>query len=224
MSKLRESQGDMYEWVTDMWTPVKGCSHDCKYCYCKRFQFPLNMTPRFDRKQFDIDLGSGKCIFVCHTGDLFCDAMKDSWIKIIVAKTQCNDFFDCNGNQFMFQSKNPSRMLEYEFKTNSIIGTTIETNRNYSLSKAPPVSERAKAMSELSKKYQTFVTIKPICDFDLQELVDLIKLANPKFVNIGADSKHCKLPEPSKEKVQQLIESLSFTEIRKKNNLSRLLQ
>ena len=36
---------------------------------------------------------------------------------------------------------------------------------------------------------KTYVIIEPIMDFDLEELVALIKLFNPEQVNIGKDSK-----------------------------------
>ena len=53
----------------------------------------------------------------------------------------------------------------------------------------------------------------------------LIWFANPDFVNIGADSKNNGLPEPSKEKVLELIDRLNeFTEVRNKKNLKRILR
>jgi hypothetical protein len=33
------------------------------------------------------------------------------------------------------------------------------------------------------------ITIEPIIDFDLEEFTELIKLASPLFIAIGADSK-----------------------------------
>jgi len=69
-----------------------------------------------------------------------------------------------------------------------------------------------------------YLTIEPIMDFDLDKLVRIIKTAKPKQVNIGADTGNNGLPEPSKEKVLQLIEEIEkFTTIHNKNNLKRLL-
>lgn len=74
------------------------------------------------------------------------------------------------------------------------------------------------------KKLNLLVTIEPLCDFDLNEFVEIIKKAQPVQVNIGADSKGCNLPEPSKEKILALIAELNkFTIIHKKSNLERLL-
>ena len=76
----------------------------------------------------------------------------------------------------------------------------------------------------MSKKgYETMVTIEPIFDFDLEELVDIVVMANAEWINIGADSKGHKLPEPSKEKVENLIKVLQEkTNIKLKNNLARI--
>ncbi len=67
------------------------------------------------------------------------------------------------------------------------------------------------------------LTIEPILDFDLKEFVDMIRDINPKWVNIGADSQRHNLPEPTREKVDDLIKELKkFTEIKEKSNLKRL--
>jgi hypothetical protein len=61
-------------------------------------------------------------------------------------------------------------------------------------------------------------------DFDLEEMVELIKRCNPVQVNIGADSGNNHLPEPSMEKLLALIDELQkFTTIARKSNLGRLL-
>jgi hypothetical protein len=83
----------------------------------------------------------------------------------------------------------------------------------------------ARAYGIGSFKFNRYVTIEPIMDFDLKELVQLIKIANPVQVNIGADSGNNNLPEPSKEKLLSLIDELQkFTVIDQKRNLSRLLK
>lgn len=34
---IKESKGNMYEFVTHTWNPIKGkCSHGCTYCYMKK--------------------------------------------------------------------------------------------------------------------------------------------------------------------------------------------
>jgi hypothetical protein len=80
-------------------------------------------------------------------------------------------------------------------------------------------------MSKLKEHFDIYVTIEPILDFDLQDMVALIKACEPNQVNIGADSGNNHLPEPSKEKLLALIDALKeFTVIDKKTNLQRLLK
>ncbi|MFX1295603.1 MAG: hypothetical protein ACFFD2_12230, partial [Promethearchaeota archaeon] len=70
-----------------------------------------------------------------------------------------------------------------------------------------------------------YITIEPIMDFDLNKFVQLIKVSYPKQINIGADSGNNHLPEPSKEKILELISELKkFTIVHKKKNLNRLLK
>jgi hypothetical protein len=62
-------------------------------------------------------------------------------------------------------------------------------------------------------------------DFDLVEMIGLVKKSNPQQVNIGADSGHNNLPEPNREKVLELLTALEeFTIVKQKSNLSRILK
>lgn len=210
----------MYPWVTHTWNVVKGkCPHDCSYCYMKRF--PQGKL-RFDEKELKRDLGSGNFIFVGSSCDMWADYIPESWIRKILKK--CCE----HNNLYLFQSKNPERFHYYPsfFPLPLSLCTTIETNRDYNISKAPNVFDRASALNCFnipSQIFTTIVTIEPIIDFDLHEMIDLIKTANPKWVNIGADSKGHNLPEPSWDKVQKLISALKeFTEVKVKSNLERL--
>jgi DNA repair photolyase len=166
-------------------------------------------------------LGEGKRIFVCSNNDLFCAENLD--IRIILRNCQQYQ------NEYIFQTKNPTKAFEYraDFPKNSTIGTTIETNRPMGLiSKAPQPLERLSGIKEFKHAgFKTFITIEPILDFDTSAFVDIITCANPDFINIGADSKHSGLPEPSPEKIIDLLDELKIcgVTIRKKSNLERLM-
>jgi len=222
---LRESKGNMYVFVTHTWNPIKGrCAHDCVYCYMKRF--PQNEI-RLDDKELKTDLGKGNFIFVGSSTDMFAHNVPVEWVRAVLDRC-----WEDSENQYLFQSKNPGRFLSSlvvgrlsRFKP--VLGTTIETNRlNYNLSKAPDVYARANAVQRLANNgFQTMVTIEPIADFDLEPLVDLVARCQPEWVNIGADSKNYGLPEPDKEKIDALIVELQkFTEVKVKDNLSRLVE
>ena len=217
---LTESKGNMYTWVTHTWNTIKGeCPHGCTYCYMKRWG--KQKPPRLDEKEFKTDLGNGNFIFVGSSCDMFADDIPKVWIE----KTLSYLSFE---NTYLFQSKNPSRMWNYrgEFPWSTKICTTIETNRFYPeiMQNCPKPLDRSLYGARIGYKYEMYVTIEPIMDFDLTEMVKLIKWCNPKQVNIGADSGHNNLPEPSKEKILELIDELKkFTVIDQKRNLSRLL-
>jgi DNA repair photolyase len=217
---MREAKGNMYDFVTHTWNAMKGkCYHKCAYCYMNIFDLG---KLKLDEREFSTDLGENNFIFVGSSTDMFAiDVTPEQIIKIL---NYCSKF----NNKYLFQSKNPRRifkMLKYLPK-NSIIGTTIETNRKYKmLGRAPIVDQRAEYLGKIREAgFEVMVTIEPIFDFDVDKLVKLIKTANPSWVNIGADSKRNNVPEPSKQKVLELVKELrTFTEIRKKNNLGRIL-
>ena len=87
---------------------------------------------------------------------------------------------------------------------------------------SPKIEDRVRAMEEIADLgIDTYVTIEPIMDFDLNKMVDFIKRCKPKQVNIGKNTnKMVRLPEPSKNKVLSLIDELqNFTEVHIKNNI-----
>lgn len=216
---LRESTGNMYSFITHTWNPIKGkCPHDCSYCYMKRWgkQKPL----RLDENEMKTDLGSGNFIFVGSSTDMFAKAVPRLWIKKVLNK--CGQAYQ---GGYLFQSKNPSRFIDFlgMYPSNAIFCTTIETNRWYPeiMNNAPSPSERSDAMFKWP--YPKYVTIEPILDFDLKPMVELIRYCNPIQVNIGADSGNNHLPEPSKDQVLALIAELKkFTVVHRKINLGRL--
>jgi len=216
---VKGKKSNMYQFIDATWNTVKGeCFHDCSYCYMKRWG-KLNPV-RFDEKELKTDLGTGNFIFVGSSCDMFANNIPHEWI----AKTleYCHKF----NNKYLFQTKNPKRLLEFKLP-NSVICTTIESDIFYPeiMALSPTPYERTKYMGMLSDcGFETFVTIEPIMDFNLNGIIELIKICNPEQVNIGADSGNNNLPEPSKEKVLELISELQkFTVIHNKKNLKRLL-
>lgn len=219
----------MYDWISHMHSHLAGvCPHQCKYCYVQKN--PFGVSPRYTgalrilEGEFKVNYGSGRTIFIEHMNDMFAKEVRNEWIEKIFA--HCNLF--SSNNHYVFQTKNPERALEFYkyFPPNSLIGTTIETNRDTSeYSQAPLPFSRYKAMVTFARSgFSTFVTIEPIMDFDVEELSRWIRDISPMFINIGADSKKCSLPEPRSEKISQLISWLQANgiTIKKKTNLQRL--
>jgi len=213
---MNETKGNMYGFITHTWNPIKGkCSHDCSYCYMKIF--PIGKL-RLDNKSLTEDLGENNFIFVGSGTDMFAENVPDEWIAKVLK--YCRKF----DNKYLFQTKNPFKFWKFieMHPKKCVLGTTIETNRAYEFSKAPSVLERSKWLQ--NNIIPTMITIEPIMDFDLPELIYLIEQAKPDWVNIGADSKSHNLPEPSKEKILELvIELKKFTEVKIKTNLRRIV-
>ncbi len=221
---LNKSKGNMYPWITHTINYVKGkCYHNCTYCYMKQWG-ELNPV-RFDEKELKIDLGNGNFIFVGSSCDMFTQDIRFDWIERILDK--CNE----HQNSYLFQSKNPELievlMQDLYWPIGTTICTTIETNRFYKdiMRNSPIPKLRAYGMNDIAhRNIDTYVTIEPIMDFDLKELIPMIETCLPKQVNLGADSKGHKLPEPPKEKILELITELEkFTKVKQKTNLKRLL-
>jgi len=103
-----------------------------------------------------------------------------------------------------------------------VFGTTIESNRYSTFSKAPSPLMRKQAIQGI--KLPKMVSIEPVMDFDIDILIDWVRQIAPEFVSIGADSKRHNLPEPTPDKVLALIEELSkITIVKVKDNLRRLM-
>jgi hypothetical protein len=214
---MNESKGNMYEWVTHTWNTIKGqCYHNCSYCYVKRWG-KLNPV-HFDKSELNTDLGYDNFIFVGSSCDMFAETIPHEWIQKTL--DYCYKF----SNQYLFQSKNPARMFVYLNYDICIPCTTIETNRWYPefMGNTPLPKNRAIDIGCFEGK--KYVTIEPIMDFDLKEFVDILKYTDATQINIGADSGKNNLPEPSKEKILELISELEkFTRVKQKSNLKRLL-
>jgi DNA repair photolyase len=205
----------MYDFITHTFNCIKGqCYHNCSYCYMHRFkQNPIH----FDEKELKTNLGSGNFIFVGSSNDMFAKEIPEEWI--LKTLEHCGKF----DNKYLFQTKNPEnirRILPYQ----SVVCVTLETNRLYSLimKNSPQPIKRVEHMKLI--RHPLYITIEPIMDFDLKVFVGMLDCGAIQ-INIGADSGGNHLPEPSKDKILDLISELKkFTTVELKKNLNRLLR
>ena len=226
---LNKVKGNMYDFLNDYpvkganrgytWNPIKGrCKHDCVYCFMKRWGKPLPDL-RLDRQEMETDLGKDNFIFVGSSTDMFAKNVDFNDRQRVIIK--CRDFPE---NKYLFQTKNPHNMEFHDFPNDTVLATTLETNRYIYNSKAPYPSIRAWGLEAI--KLPKMVTIEPIMQFDLIPFAEMIRRCNPEWVNIGADSTNGRkysLPEPTWTQIEDLIAELrKFTEVKLKKNLNRL--
>lgn len=227
---LNKPSGNMYPRAYT-WNPLAGeCPHECGYCYVQNDIAPMLKRCGNDKyygelclveKEFKVPLvvPDGFVIFVQSCGDLFANLVPDAFILKVL-----NRIREFPQTTFLLQTKNPERFFDFEIPENCILGTTIESNRPYSLTKAPDPELRWLAMKKMPTTRKVMVSIEPVMDFDLNKMLIWFGILRPSFVSIGADSGHNNLPEPSPTKLNQLLWQLElFTEVRRKANLSRLL-
>lgn len=209
----------MYAGV-ETWNIFVGCKHDCTYCR-PSFQNPLkrwakancrdcyDYRPHFHPERMKKIPKKANLIFVAACGDLaFATA---DVVETILARIRHVR------RTFLIQTKNPIAFYYVDFPPNVIFGTTLETNRSMAkYSRAPPPESRAKALAS-HKHGRKFITVEPIVDFDLDELVGLIYDVRPERVWVGYENYGVGLPEPPLEKTLELIDRLEdFTLVGRK--------
>ena len=209
----------MLDIITKTWNPVIGCLHNCVYCWARRLaetrlthleKYKDGFKPRLAEYELEKKFRK-QYVFACDMGDLFGDWVPREWILKVIDAVRSNP-----SSYFLFLTKNPKRFFEFSdaYPKNLVLGATIETNRDYNVSNAPPQSERYKCMVELPYA-RKLISIEPIMDFDLDVFVQWIKDIAPVMVHVGYTKYNHRLPEPIIAKTKKLMEQLkSFTRVK----------
>ena len=217
---LNKAKGNMYGFVTHTWNFIKGvCPHNCSYCYMRKW-WPQMSAPRLDEKEFKVNPGSGKVIFVGSSIDMNAYPIPGDLRREVV------EYLSQFDNQYFFQSKNPNDFFQYIYPKNTILCTTIETNRYYKkiMGNSPTPLERCDSFRHNISIYKKMITIEPVMDFNINIMLKWIRNILPIQINIGADSGGNNLPEPSPEKLKRFIYALKVGgfNVHLKDNLERL--
>jgi DNA repair photolyase len=221
----------MYHFSKEQKNPQVGCKFGCTYCAFRKLTHRLSdcpdckaYIPHYHPERFKKNpkkTVDKEFISLCLNGDVsFASA---EFIQTLIK--YCEQWHD---RTFLIQSKNPARLLCFDFPYNVVLGTTIETNYKAigndnvlysSISKAPHPEERYRAIRQVQKN-DVHITIEPVMDFHADELVSWMKdVPCLKVINIGYDSRPQlnRLPEPSLRKVEELIARLEpIAEVRRK--------
>jgi protein gp37 len=162
----------MFDMINATWNPVVGCLHCCSYCWARRLaetklknieRYRDGFRPKLIEKELS-RIFHKKYVFAVDMGDLFGDWVPSEWILKVIEAIK-----NSPSSYFLFLTKNPERYMEFLdlYPENVVLGATIETNRDYPVSRAPPTFERYKYMVDLPFK-KKLVSIEPIMDFDLE--------------------------------------------------------
>lgn len=217
----------MFSFITRTWNPLAGqCQYRCIYCWAqgvKGLTSKYNLTkykgkPRLHEKSFNIRFKPGDFVFISDMTELFAPNIPDEYIIRIFKVVENNP-----QAKFLVLTKNPERYVTLlaegiRYPNNLILGATIESNRSYpEISKAPPQPDRLYWMSQLADDifgFNTFISVEPILDFDLEPFLTDIYRIRPWAVAVGYDNYNNHLPEPPLEKTLQFIQQLEqFTKV-----------
>jgi len=218
------------------WNPIGGCLHGCSYCSIKRMQKRNSkvdmLTPAGIREGYMKDnLGSGRKIFVCSSGDMWGEWVISEDIQRVLA--HCRKYAD---NEYMFLTKNPRRYYPFlkaggEFPPLSILGSTVESDLQSVVEPCnsfltPTVGDRGDSMSAIKESYSTMKTmlsVEPVMKFS-KDFGKWLQKRKADVIYVGVDSGKNGLPEPSPDELQGLIDDLrTFTDVRLKEGIERLL-
>ena len=192
--------------------------HNCTHCY--------NYVPHTHEDRL-CKIPSEETVFIYGNSDIsFCDPV---FIKKIINAIKVHNI-RCPYKTCFFQSKKPKyfELFLEDFPENVILLTTLETNRDEDyreIAKAPLPSDRCQQLLNLNYP-QKVLTIEPVLDFDLEIFSQWILDLNPEYVWIGYNSrpKQINLPEPSKDKLVEVIKIIHSNGIKIKGKDLRGLE
>lgn len=134
-AQMNKQKNSNIEWAQWSWNPVTGCRHNCSYCYARdiaaRF-YPQGFEPSFLPSRLSMprntpvpasaaqDIGY-KNVFTCSMADLFGRWVPREWIEAVLQVVADNPQWN-----FLFLTKFPIRLAEFDFPANAWLGTTVD--------------------------------------------------------------------------------------------------
>jgi protein gp37 len=182
------------EWAQFSWNPIVGCRHDCPYCYARDIAllypeaFPHGFEPAFrpymlnaprntpvpKEAMFDARF---KNVFTGSMCDIFGRWVPAKWIEAILGIVHDNPQFN-----FLFLTKFPKRMSEFEIPKNAWMGTTVDLQAR--------VDNAEKAFAKLNKE----AGIRWLSCEPLLEPLKFKNLDRFNWIVIGGAAKSSKTP------------------------------
>ena len=136
-SKLNKQSNSEIEWADWSWDPVTGCLHACPYCYARDIAFEIypsevGFAPTIWPSRLSAPAAQAvpkdanqsvahKNIFTCSMANLFGRWVPDEWIDRVLQIAAENAQWN-----FLFLTKFPKRMAEFDIPANAWMGTTVD--------------------------------------------------------------------------------------------------
>lgn len=143
--QFNRQETDSIEWALWSWNPVTGCLHNCPYCYARdiaeRF-YPQKFTPTLHPSRLAIpqrmkvpaaaanNIGE-KNVFTCSMADLFGRWVPSEWITAVIEQVRRAPEWN-----FLFLTKFPQRLAEFEFPDNAWVGTSVDCQARVAVAEA----------------------------------------------------------------------------------------
>lgn len=225
--QFNKQDSDNIEWARWSWNPITGCLHNCAYCYARdianrfytqgfepviipdRLTAPSNTKlPDLGKYSDPVDRMGWRNVFTCSMADLFGKWVPAEWIQAILEQVKNNPQWT-----FLFLTKFPIRMAEFDYPSNVWLGTTVDYK--HAIERAEKAFRKIKASG-----------FDGICWLSCEPMMERLTFTSLEmfdWVVIGGSSKSTQTPEfkPHREWVNHLEDQAlkSNAKIYEKTNL-----
>lgn len=189
-AKFNDQKNDNIEWALWSWNPVTGCKHNCPYCYARdiaerfyeqKFEpafIPSRLSaPQNTRVPSEAQTNIGyKNVFTCSMADLFGRWVPTEWIQAVLDSVSAAPQWN-----FLFLTKFPIRMAEFDFPDNAWVGTTVDCQ-----ARVKPAEDAFRRINARIK----WLSCEPML-----EPLEFSDLGMFQWIVIGGSSKSTQTPE-----------------------------
>jgi ParB/RepB/Spo0J family partition protein len=194
-SSFNKQDNDAIEWAQFSWNPVTGCLHDCPYCYARDIAhsarmakvYPHGFEPAFRpaallapvNTKVPKEAGQDtrfRNVFTCSMADLFGRWVPAEWIEAVLQTVRSNPQWN-----FLFLTKFPKRMSEFNIPSNAWMGTTVDLQAR--------VSNAESAFAKVTAGVR-WLSVEPMLEPLKFKRLDLFQ-----WIVIGGSSRSSQTPE-----------------------------